>query len=713
MAWLAADVVPERVACVVAVEPSGPPFGNPKTRTEKKPFDLISLPHPLVKHGEDILTRVWDHKSGYSGSVRRYGLADIPLTYDPPVQGPSSFFEELTSTDESSTGLVPPKDNLAEETRRPVFNVAEYTCPTDPRKTAWLQAAAKTDDDPFLDENKLPYPPESQPGRIKKLVHLAKIPHAVVTAHASAHEIYDWATVAFMRQAGCDTSWIKLSEHMILGNGHLMFLETNSSEVADVIYSWVAAKVFAAAPSVLSSPVATPVPLPAMAPPAQMMRPLVPQIGLTGIVPTASLPQMPLSVPNPGPSMVPRVGASSSVPSGPAPHRVMAPVIPAAKVALPAALPPAVRSIALAKPITASPVSMSAATTAATTSPQVAVSGACSASSTAPTSTAPTPVAAVSPVAVPPVPAAVVCPTKPSISAPVTSEPLTSLGNTSTPSSALSPAICTPAALRPIPTSPISKEKNNDMRLMQALEPSTTAKRADEEPDLSSCPPPAKTRTPRSEIAKLQKTAIPAVQITPPASTSWTNRSLPAAAAGPSLVSPIISKTPAPSPETRSQRELSEYMRETYGPNRQLHPIPNSMRENANLFETTASPYFPGLAMQEDGYIQTTRGIFGDGSPSEPIYDPTLMAHNFAPQTLPTFAPREEPRFEPCPFTSGRHLEGDAIFSPIVGSSPVPTPSAAPGSVTQVPTTQAEAPTAQASEENQSAGSVPASRNNA
>lgn len=50
----------------------------------------------------------------------------------------------------------------------------------------------------------------SQPGRIKKLVNLAKVPHAVLTAHANAHEIYDWATVGFMRQAGCDTSWIRL-----------------------------------------------------------------------------------------------------------------------------------------------------------------------------------------------------------------------------------------------------------------------------------------------------------------------------------------------------------------------------------------------------------------------------------------------------------------------------------------------------------------------
>lgn len=238
MAWLATDVAPNHVACVIAVEPSGPPFGDHKVRTDKVPAGTFRGPHPFVKEDEDIETRNWEHKCTYKGSVRRYGLADIPLTYDPPVDGPTSFFEELTGVEEAAAGLVPPKASVAEEARRPIFNLAEYHCPDDPRKTAWLQTVKESDDEPVLDEDGKEYPPESQPGRMKKLVHLSKVPHAILTAHASSHAIYDWATVTFMKQAGCDVTWLKLSDKNITGNGHLMFLETNSTDIADVIHAW-------------------------------------------------------------------------------------------------------------------------------------------------------------------------------------------------------------------------------------------------------------------------------------------------------------------------------------------------------------------------------------------------------------------------------------------------------------------------------------------
>lgn len=225
MAWLAADVEPDLVACVVAVEPSGPPFGN-------------------IKVEKDSGIRVFQHTTRYNGTIRRYGLADIPLSYDPPIEAPTDLMDEIGPV----FGLpVPPskdKDALALEARKPLFTLKQTICEQDTRKIAWLQAV--NDNIPVaINENGEEYPPQSQPNRVRELYHLKKVPHAVVTAHASSHTVYDWATVAFLRQAGCDVSWLKLEEHNILGNGHLMFLETNSNDVAELIASWVIEKLVA------------------------------------------------------------------------------------------------------------------------------------------------------------------------------------------------------------------------------------------------------------------------------------------------------------------------------------------------------------------------------------------------------------------------------------------------------------------------------------
>lgn len=385
MAWLATDVAPKHVACVIAVEPSGPPFGDHKVKIEKSPPDAFQASHPFIKENEEIETRTWDFKCTYKGSVRRYGLADIPLTYDPPVEGPTSFFEELTGVDETTAGLVPPKASVGEEARKPIFNLAEYHCPDDPRKTAWLQTVKESDDEPVLDEHGKEYPPESQPGRMKKLVHLSKVPHAVVTAQASSHAIYDWATVTFMKQAGCDVTWLKLADSNIVGNGHLMFLETNSTEIADAIHAWFTQRLEearpAARPATRPEPVLTRVTAYStpIAPPTAPTTPFastaaadLPRSHLSG--PASSLVSRALAglaashsfTPSRAPTAtsalttaaptprvsVPTTTASTPAPAGSAPaSRVStpAPVTPAH-----AMLTPAVRSLALSKPIMSS-----------------------------------------------------------------------------------------------------------------------------------------------------------------------------------------------------------------------------------------------------------------------------------------------------------------------------------------------------------------------
>ncbi|KAK6709168.1 hypothetical protein SNK04_010111 [Fusarium graminearum] len=64
----------------------------------------------------------------------------------------------------------------------------------------------------------------------------------VVTAHASSHAMYDWAVVAFMMQAGVKVDWFRLEDVKIEGNGHLMFLETNSDQIAQVVLDWIMKK---------------------------------------------------------------------------------------------------------------------------------------------------------------------------------------------------------------------------------------------------------------------------------------------------------------------------------------------------------------------------------------------------------------------------------------------------------------------------------------
>lgn len=116
------------------------------------------------------------------GAAIQYGLSQAPVTYDPPVADPAVDLVKITRKAESPD-LV----------------------------DAILQA-------------------ESPPPR--KLINLAHIPVLLVTAEASYHAQYDWSTVEFLRQAGVQTEHLKLWDRGITGNGHMMFMEKNSDEIA-------------------------------------------------------------------------------------------------------------------------------------------------------------------------------------------------------------------------------------------------------------------------------------------------------------------------------------------------------------------------------------------------------------------------------------------------------------------------------------------------
>ncbi|KAK4229238.1 hypothetical protein QBC38DRAFT_497766 [Podospora fimiseda] len=192
LAWLAADMDPAHVAAIIAVEPLGPPFGNGKRMTApNRPKYTPNIPEP--EPTEDLYLS--------QKQPRKYGIADIPLTFDPPLEAPTSFVDELLT-----------------ERHRPL--PYKRTLGPLPGERCFLQ---DTGGDPP-----------------RRLVNLQKIPQAVWTATSSFHVAFDWATVEFLKEAGvpCD----HLTPNRATGNGHLCFLEKNSSSIAKSIMCWIKAK---------------------------------------------------------------------------------------------------------------------------------------------------------------------------------------------------------------------------------------------------------------------------------------------------------------------------------------------------------------------------------------------------------------------------------------------------------------------------------------
>lgn len=119
----------------------------------------------------------------------RYGIANAPLTYDPLLTDPD--------TDLVRAVIKAPSPDLVD---------------------CLIQA---------------PSPPPRQ------LINLKGIPAVVITAQASYHAPYDWATFEYLKQAGVQAEHMKLEDKGIFGNGHMMFMEKNSDQIAAEIVRWI------------------------------------------------------------------------------------------------------------------------------------------------------------------------------------------------------------------------------------------------------------------------------------------------------------------------------------------------------------------------------------------------------------------------------------------------------------------------------------------
>jgi pimeloyl-ACP methyl ester carboxylesterase len=82
------------------------------------------------------------------------------------------------------------------------------------------------------------YLPTCEP---RTLPNLAGIPIAIVTAQASYHACYDHCTSAFLSWAGVGHDFIHLHERGLMGNGHMVMLEDNSSDIAALLVDWLEA----------------------------------------------------------------------------------------------------------------------------------------------------------------------------------------------------------------------------------------------------------------------------------------------------------------------------------------------------------------------------------------------------------------------------------------------------------------------------------------
>ncbi|KAL4813311.1 Alpha/Beta hydrolase protein [Aspergillus spinulosporus] len=124
-----------------------------------------------------------------NASARPYGLTDSPLTFLPPVIDPATdIFKEV----------IPSNSSLYSD--------------------CVIQASS-------------PSP--------RQLVNLAHVPVLVVTTESSYHAPYDWCTVQFLEQAGVSVEHLKLADIGIHGNGHMVFMEKNSLQVAAILRWWI------------------------------------------------------------------------------------------------------------------------------------------------------------------------------------------------------------------------------------------------------------------------------------------------------------------------------------------------------------------------------------------------------------------------------------------------------------------------------------------
>ena len=119
--------------------------------------------------------------------AHEWGVTDIPITYEPAAQSPEDLLVEREET------------------------------PAGEGRSQCLQQAS---------------PP-------RKLINLVDVPVLMLTGEASYHALYDHCTANFLIQAGVPVTHVRLEDHGILGNGHMLMVEKNNLEIAALANDWI------------------------------------------------------------------------------------------------------------------------------------------------------------------------------------------------------------------------------------------------------------------------------------------------------------------------------------------------------------------------------------------------------------------------------------------------------------------------------------------
>lgn len=159
-----ADARPEAVAALISIEPNGPAFRDCLFTGEAEAW---------FRHSDAI--------------NRPYGIAQIPLKFDPPL-APGETLEAAVEDTADREGLIP----------------------------CHLQAEP-----------------------VRMLPNLRRVRHAILVGEASYHAPYDHCTAKFLSQAGAPPEFIRLETQEIHGNGHMMMLEENNHVIADLMLRWL------------------------------------------------------------------------------------------------------------------------------------------------------------------------------------------------------------------------------------------------------------------------------------------------------------------------------------------------------------------------------------------------------------------------------------------------------------------------------------------
>jgi pimeloyl-ACP methyl ester carboxylesterase len=116
-----------------------------------------------------------------------WGMSTIPVAYDPPVSNPSEIRTKRIESSEPGAGGG--------------------------------------------------YLLQEEPAR--KLKNLQNIPIVLVTAEGSFASPGNPAAAAYFKQAGCRAEELRLVDHAVHGNGHMMMIEKNNREVLKPILAWI------------------------------------------------------------------------------------------------------------------------------------------------------------------------------------------------------------------------------------------------------------------------------------------------------------------------------------------------------------------------------------------------------------------------------------------------------------------------------------------